>query len=317
MNGDQVKILFFSDIHYTGIMPDAPERLKEIIAAAKREEADGIVCLGDTAWSKPEYQDIGDLWNGIGMPHYMVLGNHDMDRNSKAEVTAFYDMPSNYYAFDVKGLHFAALDTNYMQRRDAAGGAMEDYDHANYAGQITDCVPAQEMEWLERDLAGTDKPVVLLSHAPLCKNQDEVHYCKQYRQLHERILKHNECAGYKQVFLCCHGHSHVDSYYNWEGIHHLGINSASNLWLGTEYEGLGDNAVFSAADMEKNDCLRYVAPYRDAVYALITFDLSRQMVYVKERNSEFVGKSPVERGHSGYVCGSFAVPGTRGRALPF
>lgn len=308
-----IKILIYSDIHWTGIMPDAMERLKVIIDAAQKQKADAILCLGDTAWSKPEFQPIADLWNSIPIPHYMVLGNHDMDRNSKDEVTAFYGMPANYYSFDVKGLHFVALDTNYCQKNGEE--AVLDYDHANYAGQITDRMPEKELEWLREDLKRTEKPTILLSHAPLCRNQDDFHYCKDYEAVHKIMLEHNQSVGWRQAFLSCNGHSHVDSYFQWDGLHYLSINSASNQWLGEEYELLEPDETFSADQHEEYSCLRYTAPFRDAVYAFLTFSLEDKTFHVQGMESEYIGKHPAQRGYTQLLCGAPLTAATQERLI--
>ena len=307
----EVKALIFADIHYTGIMPDAIGRLKAIIEAARREQADCILCLGDTAWSKPEFRDIADIWNGIELPHYMALGNHDMDRNSKEEVTAFYGLPSNYYSFDVKGLHFAALDTNYFRRE--PDGEVFDYDHANYAGQITDCMPQAQLDWLAEDLRATEKPTILLSHAPLYDDGEPAACCKEREALPRLLLDHNRQRGWKQAFLSCNGHMHLDSLADWDGIHYLEINSASNQWLGGEYALLEPDETFSAAQHEAYDCLRYTAPFRDPVYALLTFDLEAQTLRVTGPQSSYIGPTPMERGHSGYVGTAPLTAGTAPR----
>lgn len=294
-----IKVLIFSDVHH-GIMPDACQRMEAIAEVARQNGADCLICLGDSAWDPAGHRIMSDIWNSISLPHYMVLGNHDMDGSSKQEVMDYYGMPANYYSFDVSGLHFIALDTNYFRKKDG-GEEAYDYDHSNYYGQITDSLPQTQLDWLAQDLEQTDNPCILLSHAPLYDNGDPSCFCKNSSEIHEILLRHNRKQGWNQAFLSCNGHTHVDNLVNWDGIHYLEINSASNQWLGEEYAVPDPKAACpDPQDEPYYSCLRTTAPFRDPVYALLTFSPEKQTVSVQALPSSFIGPHPKERGHSGY-----------------
>ena len=72
---------------------------------------------------------------------------------------------------------------------------------------------------------------------------------------------------------------------------HYAINSLSNCWLGTAFAC--PNRYSPEID-EKFPDIKYVVPYKDAVFAIIEMDEDGAMV--KGVKSEFVGKTPEELG---------------------
>lgn len=296
------KVLVYADLHYTGITPDAVERLEKILGATG--EVDGVICLGDTSWSTPDYQIMSDMWNSQAKPHYMVLGNHDMDRNTKAEVCKFFGMPSNYYSFDIGGIHFCAMDDNFF-KENPSDTETYDFDHANYYSKYRGYLSENEYAWLQKDWDSTDKPCVLLSHVSMMWQSDEG--SPSGERLNRMISEYNNKVGYKKVFLSINGHNHTDSYDELNGIHYLGVNSASNFWVGEEYEPLKPETQFNEKMHEEFSCLKYTAPYKEAIYAVITFDEAAKTVTVDPCASEYVGDiTPEQRGHSG-ICGGVAA----------
>ena len=71
----------------------------------------------------------------------------------------------------------------------------------------------------------------------------------------------------------------------------LNINSISNYWLGEDYLCLGR---YGKEIDEKHPNIRYVVPYRDPIFSIITLD--EKGAKVSGRIGEFVGISPDEQG---------------------
>ncbi len=296
------KLLVFADVHHGNIMPDAISRLQTIFKAAKEQNVDAVICLGDVAWTIPENKQIADLWNGLPMPHYMVLGNHDMDKSSKSDAVAFYQMPANYYTFDVGAYRFFALDTNYYRE----DGIDHDYSNSNYYGKVREIIPKEQLDWLKKALSQTDKRCVLLSHARLFTHYDDAG-CTNYREILDCIDAHNASVGYPQIFLCINGHNHTDSLLQINDVHYLDLNSASNQWIDAATP-LEPNEVFGEQDHQNNPYLKFTIPYRDPLYAILTLDEERKQVSVKGRKSEFVGPSLKERNHPEYFYDTKITP---------
>lgn len=296
----QTKFLIFSDLHHGNIMPDCKWRLERIIKAAYDNKVDFIINLGDFAWPCEENKWIGEIWNNLEIPHYFIAGNHDLDCHDKETLKTFYHLENTYYSFDQDHFHFIALDTNYYRFEN------EDHDYANgnYYGQDREYISKKQLEWLEEDIRQTDKICILLSHAQLnYSTTTGGGGCGNYKELHELLLRMNEEAGWKKVCVAINGHNHTDSYKCWDGIHHIDLNSASNQWIGEDYEPLGINEVYNEETHKSHAYLKYVVPYKEPLYAIITLDEKQRKLEMKGIKTTFIGPTPKQRQHEGTMGG--------------
>jgi hypothetical protein len=76
----------------------------------------------------PQNKDFMGIWETFKGSKYHVLGNHDMDKNSKAEMVDYWEMPGSYYSWDYQGVHFVVLDANFLHK----DGTYIDYERANF-----------------------------------------------------------------------------------------------------------------------------------------------------------------------------------------
>ena len=99
------------------------------------------------------------IWNTFRGPKYHVLGNHDMDKNSKQEMLEFWEMPKTYYSYDFKGFHFIVLDANFLYQ----DGKFTDYDKANFYvdSSIRTYINTEQIEWFKSDLDATNLPTIV------------------------------------------------------------------------------------------------------------------------------------------------------------
>ena len=97
-----------ADVH-EDMLPDIVERVDAFLSTAQAHSADFVIQLGDFCRSRAVHDKFWDTWNKYPMPKYHVLGNHDMDLDSKPEIMKAWGMPSNYYSFDVNGFHFIVI----------------------------------------------------------------------------------------------------------------------------------------------------------------------------------------------------------------
>jgi 3',5'-cyclic AMP phosphodiesterase CpdA len=140
--------------------------------AVNRLKPDFVIHCGDfTGHSDPVNYEFGlQVMSQLGCPWYAVLGNHDTwGPGVRAALAARYQLPGEdcFYARDLAGLRFIFLDVAYWT---STSGETSPYlDHELYdRGQIRGMGPSQaELVWLEHELAAADRPVVLVSHAPL------------------------------------------------------------------------------------------------------------------------------------------------------
>ncbi len=266
-----VRFGVISDVHQD-LMPDADRRLHSFIDAAGKWKPDFIVQLGDL--SHGENPDvINTVWKRFPGKRYSVMGNHDTDHSTKEIVMRELDMPARYYSYDAGGVHFVALDLNYMRKE----GEYLDFEKGNYYKAKTedrDLISPEELEWLRNDLAQTNKPTVIFSHQGL----DEVWLgkgCPNRAEVRQVINEANQRDGQK-VIACFCGHHHVDAYQEIDGVHYFQINSAAYFW----------------ADHANHYSKGHMIEYKDALYAFVTLDLDAGQIRIEGTKSEFLPPAP-------------------------
>ena len=279
------------------IMHDAEPRLEAFVAAAKTRNTAFNIQLGDFCFPIRENQHFLSIWEQYQGPKYHVLGNHDMDKSTKAGTRDFWGMEANHYSFDAGGYHFVVLDANFLNLE----GTFVDYANANFyidSGHRTWIHPEQ-IEWLEGDLAATDLPTLVFSHQGL---MHDIWGVKNRTAVQQKLEEANEKAGFTKVMACFNGHNHVDSHRCVNGIHYLEMNSLSYQWLGEKYQCF---TRYSKDLYEKRPILSKVAPFEDPLFAFIS--LADGEIRIEGRQSKWLGPSPQELG---LPRGFYATPFT-------
>lgn len=300
---ESIKFLVFSDLHYGNIMPDAKERFEKIIEVAQNEGVNFILNLGDFISNLKEPNEVGHLWHGLAIPHYIVPGNHDFDLNSEIDFKTFYQLDETYYCFEDSHFCYLVLDTNFFRKEEED----QHYAYGNYYGMQREYVSEDQLTWLMQCVRATSKRCIVLSHAQLNYPAEQGYGgCGNYQEVHQLFVALNEEAGYPKICMAINGHNHTDSYMCWDDIHYLDINSASNQWLGETCTPLAPNAIYTEADHDKYPYLKYVVPYEEALYALITYDTEQNQFNIEGKESRFIGPTPQMRGHEG-VLGGIAI----------
>jgi Icc-related predicted phosphoesterase len=306
-----VKFIAFADLH-VDIMFDSIKRVKAVIEAAKSENADFILNLGDILYPPNDFmvkhnvtlrkdkwfycerdgekREILAMLSGCGIPVYHVIGNHDSDANPKKVFCDYMGMAHNYYSFDVGGFHFAALDTSYIREK----GIDIPYQERNVTeAGLYPCVSGEQLIWLKNDVLASGKPTVLLSHHPLYKGG-----VGNYEQVFETVREIN--SDKKLIRLCVNGHTHLDGLQTFSDIPCLDINSISHHWVGWEYR----YARYSEKTEAEYPYISSVVPYKEPVLACI--DISLDRAAVKGTSSVFAEPCPYTLGmkedERHYIC---------------
>lgn len=340
----KVKFGVFTDLH-VDIMHDTQERLQIFLDTCRKENVDFIIQLGDFCYPDnnrkvvcpPEHMPVNianalrvktyadktailRMFNDFEKPSYHVLGNHDCDMCSKQEQLAFIEAKNgSFYSFDHGGFHFVVLDTNYLKTTD---GEYIAYENSNYfsahfsKGAVRENISPEQIDWLKNDLAKTENPSVIFSHATFSLTGSRGAAVKNHKELRE--IFQNAPFG---VLACFSGHHHVDICAKEEGIWYVQVNSMDCIWLDKNF--VQENRFGPEID-EKYPNIKYTAPYKDPVFAVVTMDDSGMQI--KGRQSEFVGPTPEELGlykegtwwANGYGLGTFyATPSQENRYLAF
>lgn len=325
-----VKFGIFADLHID-IMHDAEDRLKVFLDACREENVDFVVHLGDYVYPdedrkcvcKPENtpanvqnslmrktpinkEKILNMYKNFEKPSYHSIGNHECDMCSKKQILEYWGEKNAYYSFDMGGVHFVVLDPNYGK----VDGKFVSYENGNYF-DWPDCIPYlpdEQIEWLRDDLEGTKYPSVLFSHQRLIDGYASIKNAEALRKVLVNAPNH--------VILAVNGHEHRDVLEEKDGIYFLNHNSISSMWLGTRFEYMGR---YGAEIDENFPDMRYVVPYKDPVFSIIT--ISDKSIAIRGRKSEFVGPAPEEIGvyapDSGFVKRNIHItPHIEDRVLP-
>ncbi|WP_420401904.1 metallophosphoesterase family protein [Flagellimonas sp.] len=270
---ESLEIGLIADVHQD-IMHDAEARLQAFMDEANQRQLDFIIQLGDFCIPRDQNQDFMSIWNSYAGPKYHVLGNHDTDLGfTKEQTRTFWDMPSNYYSFDKKGIHFVVLDGN-----DPNPKPWEGYNR--YIGQ-------EQQRWLKDDLDKTDKPTIIFSHQTLELEDGGVANLKEIQKILEEA---NASAGYQKVLCCLSGHHHTDFMTKINGIYYLQVNSASYRWVGGDYQTIRYSKEIDA----QHKWIKYTIPYKESLFTFMKID--KDKITLEPRKTEFVGPGPKEMG---------------------
>jgi len=268
----KVVIGLVADVHQD-IIHDGRARLGAFTQVATSRKFDAAVQLGDFALPRKQNQPFLDKWNEFAGPKYHVLGNHDTDLGfSKAQTMEWWGMPARYYSFDVGGWHFVVLDGN-------------DKNPGKWSGYVR-YVAQDQLDWLAKDLASTDAPVVVFSHQKL-ESDGGVANSSAVRAVLEKA---NQDAGWGKVLACFCGHHHTDGLTEIQGIRYIHVNSMSYKWVG----GGNQRRRFPDHIEQAHPMVSRTCPYRDPLYTALTLDPETGQLGIEGKQTVFIPPTPGE-----------------------
>jgi len=281
-----------TDLHQD-IIYDAPRRIQAFIDEMIVLKPDFIIQLGDFCTPKMENKIIMDIWNKFEGPKYHVIGNHDTDCGfTHDDVVNFWGAKDKYYSFNQHGYHFIVLNGN-----EKGNG------YAGYARTISET----QRNWLEKDIADTNLPVIVFCHQPLDNDIGGIDQANWVRTIFDRA---NQTAGHTKVKLVISGHHHLDWCNVYNGVHYLQINSMSYQWMGDSFQ----HAHYSNDIESAHPSIKYTAPYKDPIWAMLTI-YSDGTIEVKGKKTEFLSPSPKDLQSPKYHLGYTDVPYISDRVL--
>ena len=277
-----VRFAIVSDLHAPDI-PDGLERMKAVVDAANREDVDFLIQLGD--FIRLDSTDIPyrKVWNEFKGEKYHVLGNHDLDKYTKEEYVAGFNMLGRYYSFDRGDFHFIVLDGNNVFN----GKEYIPYGRANYYvnPKMRAFMDPEQMEWLKKDLAATDKRCILFSHQSIDT------FMNNGSEVRSILEAENERCGFKKVAVAFSGHNHSNYTKEINGITYIQINSASYVWI--EQPSMTEKRYPKEIN-DKYSLLSRSITYDKALYGIVT--LTGEGMEMKGMNGNFMPPTPKEIG---------------------
>ena len=263
-----------SDVH-KDLMPDANERLETFIQEAQERNVDFIIQMGDFCFGEEKNKGFMKIWEAFKGPKYHILGNHDMDRDSKAEIMDFWEMPKNYYSYDFGGYHFVVLDANFLYQ----DGKYTDYKHANFYvdESLRAFVNDKQVAWFKADLETTKLPTIVFSHQSV------------WHTVGNRLAIQKIMESHKEKIICSlNGHSHSDYHHTQNGVEYLGINSMSYQWVSGKFES---TERFPKEFYKEYGNLHHIAGYEDPLYAFATLK-PKGVMKIEGVKSKWIEPSP-------------------------
>ena len=212
-----------------------------------------------------------------------MLGNHDLDRYTKEEYVAGLHMPGRYYSFDKGDFHFIVLDGNNLYD----GKEYKAYGRANYYvdSKMRAFMDPEQLEWLKKDLAATDKRCIIFSHQSI---DTTVNNGSEVRGILEA---ENERCGFQKVALAFSGHTHSNYVKEINGITYVQINSASYVWI--EQPSMTEKRYPKEINDQYSLLSRSIT-YDKPLYGIVT--LTGEGAELKGTKGEFMPPTPKEIG---------------------
>lgn len=266
-----------ADVH-KDLMPDANGRLEVFIEQAQKRKVDFIIQMGDFCFAEIKNKEFLNIWETYKGPKYHILGNHDMDKNTKSEMLDFWGMPKTYYSYDFGGYHFIVLDANFLYQ----DNKFVDYAHANFYvdNSLRTFINDAQIEWFKTDLTTTKLPTIVFSHQSLW------HSVKN-RFVLQKIMEEQK----DKVICCLSGHSHLDFHHEQNDINYIGINSMSYQWS----QKYTTSKRFPKKLYKLYGNLPHIAGYKDPLYAFATLNVKGSMT-IEGVKSEWMSPSPYDLG---------------------
>jgi hypothetical protein len=146
-------------------------------------------------------------------------------------------------------------------------------------------IGAEQQQWLRKELAATDLPTIVFSHQSL----DDPGGVENGAAIRAILEKANQSTGHRKVIACFSGHHHMDYCHEINGINYVQINSMSYFWMGGKYQ----HVRYSAEIEREYPYIKYTAPYKDPLYALVTLTPDGA-IHIEGTRSEYVSPSPWE-----------------------
>ncbi len=204
----------------------ARERLISLVEIFRDEGVDAVICLGDLTDRATNEQksdtlahlrDTVSIISSLGVPFYLVGGNHDFLVLSREEIAREGVLLAPFCIGDDSAT-IVGIDANYRENLRHFDEAGEKWDDAS--------IPPEQLEMLDSTLSASKAPCIVLIHENLDPCVDFRHQVRNAESARDIIKKHAS-----KVSLVLQGHFHY---------------GASAIYDGVPYETLKALCVFDS-----------------------------------------------------------------------
>ncbi len=205
-----LRFSLITDLHYADketagsrYYRESIPKLIEARSVFEKTKPEFLVCLGDLIDAAADVTtELGYLTRivkelkTIDCPKHFVLGNHCVDTLTKSEFLKGVGQEKSYYSFNSHGIHFVVLDACF--RSDGKPYQRKNFDWTDPN------IAAEEVEWLEKDLAETMFPTIVFTHQRL--DDAGVYSAKNAATVRSKL------EASKKVLAVFQGHSHENEH---------------------------------------------------------------------------------------------------------
>lgn len=270
-----LRLALIADIHHgpdqgTKMGAAALPLMQDVLPELKAANADAVIELGDRINDVDHDADIAlqrevaDQFGLAGLKAAHLLGNHDNHQISRAEAEDAFQRSFDSYSFDANGFHIVIWNA-HSKLTYSRGGPVTAEDRGFHFAP-------GDLDWLMGDLAATDLPTVICTHAPLDNGSMAGNYYFE---------RHTQFAGYEddgpaareiiersgKVVLCLAGHTHWNAVNVIDGIPYVTIHSLTESFTtgGKPTGAWGVAEIGETVDVQVfgHDRARFILPRRD------------------------------------------------------
>ncbi|MBO4406144.1 MAG: metallophosphoesterase [Clostridia bacterium] len=217
-----MKIGLFTDPHYSRRELSGAtrrprlsyEKIGEALRAFREEGVGLVVCLGDlidsensTALDRENLAHIAVLLASSGIETYVIPGNHDLFALDRYRFSVLLNMPIAPLHKKIGDVDVILLDANYFRNGTAYDGRPGDWTDT--------MVPAEQVEWLKKELLSCGDKTYLFSHQLIDYNMEQHHVVENAEEIC-RIL--SDSGKVRAVFQ---GHYHHGGEHEIDGVSYV------------------------------------------------------------------------------------------------
>ncbi len=224
MNGQNTKILIFSDLHYAPEKPinngskierklvqyAEPLLDKLIYEINNNIKPDLVLNLGDSIEDFNDHdkdiENLNYIWNKfkqIKSTFYSCIGNHDLrSMSSRKEVEQIMNYNHSTFSFNIKGLHIVMLGTYVNNDMGTAEGGIFK----------TQFISDEDLKWLKNDLSRNNLPCIICLHFGVAEDEMKGNWwfenCPETALLGNRKQLKEIINDSKNILAVFSGHQH-------------------------------------------------------------------------------------------------------------
>lgn len=273
-----IRFLVFSDLHYDHVF-DAKKRIDSLIGKINDLSLNFVISLGDLCYPIQSNKPIIDRFQGLQVPVYYCVGNHDCEYYDCQNIKNFLELDALNYSFVIDDTKFIVLNSCFMKHDSKE--TLYHKEKYNKKADIYPLVSESEIEWLQAQMHSDSKKYIIFSHHSLVNDFGS-------RGIYNRNII-REILGKKRTILCMNGHDHGDSLTVINNIPYFTVNSMSYIW-----HGIKQVYPYKEEIHKQYPYLKDIILYKDPLYCIV--EIEGENVKICGMSSDYQKVTPEDIG---------------------